>query len=329
MPSIAPTLSTTAALSDSTRGVLLRERFLLFAAVAIACCIASAHGLLRGPALLPIVLGAIAIAMWHGAYDQVQAQQVLAPALGRRWLPVFLVGYAVLGSVTLLGWYLLPQLSLWLFLAYSSWHFGTEPEEATPRLIPAVTAVSFGAVPIVAACVWHASTVEPIFAEMLRGATAPAREAGNLTQALGRLFLPVSAAAAIGIAFGLLGRPWRQRMELGGIVMLELALFRFCDPLLAFAVYFCCWHTPEHLLATSLPVEPGESLRSRAEHNLRAGFIPWLLSLALLGTAFAFGRHLALAYEAEIFIVLSALTVPHMALNELRRALPAGRLIVG
>lgn len=311
----------------SIRGVLLLERFLLFAAVAVACCVASTHGLLRGPALLPVALGAIAIAMWHGAYDQVQAQQVLAPSLGRRWVPVFLFGYAALGGVTLLGWYLLPQLSLWLFLAYSSWHFGTEPEEATPRLPSAITALAFGAVPIVAACVWHASTVEPIFTEMLRGAAAPARSAGDLTQALSRLFLPVGAVAAIGIAAGVLGRPWQQRMELGGIVVLELALFRFCDPLLAFAVYFCCWHTPEHLLATSLPAGPGESLRSRAVLNLRTGFVPWLLSLALLAAAFVFGRHRALAYEAEIFIVLSALTVPHMVLNELRRTLPAAGLV--
>ncbi len=309
--------------------MLLRERFLLFAAVAVACCIASEHGLLHGPALLLLALGAIAIAMWHGAYDQVQAEQVLAPSFGKRWVPVFLLGYAALAAVTLLGWYLLPGLSLWFFLAYSSWHFGTEPEEVTPRLISAVTAIAFGAVPIVAACVWHASTVEPIFAEMLRGAAAPARQAGDLTQVLGRLFLPVSAVAAIGIAFGLLARPWQQRMELGGIIILELALFRFCDPLLAFAVYFCCWHTPEHLLATSLPTGPGESLRSRAGHNLRAGFVPWLMSLALLAAAFAFGRHRALAYEAEIFIVLSALTVPHMVLNELRRAPPDARLTAG
>jgi len=309
--------------------MLLRERFFLFAAVAVACCIASANGLLRGPGLLPFALGAIAIAMWHGAYDQVQAEQVLAPSLGKRWVMVFLVGYAALAAVTLLGWYLLPRLSLWLFLAYSSWHFGTEPEERTPRLLPAVTAMAFGAVPIVAACGWHPSAVTPIFTEMLRGTAVPAHRAGELTQTLAKLFLPITAVAATGIAYGLLGRAWRQRIELLGIVALELALFRFCDPLLAFAVYFCCWHTPEHLLATSLPVEPGESVRSRAGHNLRAGFGPWLLSLALLGAAFAFGRHRALAYEAEIFIVLSALTVPHMVLNELRRTLPAGRLATG
>ena len=291
----------------SARGVLLLPRVTLFACVTLICCVATSEGLLRGPAVLPLALAAIAVAMWHGAYDQVQAEQVLARVLGRRWLPVFLAGYAGLAALTFVGWRLVPFASLVLFLLYAAWHFGSEAEQRTPALPGALVALAMGAVPIVAACQWHAHAVTPIFAQMA------GREAAGLTQVLAKCCWPVLATAVVGIVLGQAGRGRAQKAELLAVLALQTALFATCDPLVAFAGYFCCWHTPEHLVATS--VAPA-SLR----RNLKAGLVPWLLSLVMLATVFALGRHEATAYRAEIFILLSALTVPHMALNELRRA---------
>jgi Brp/Blh family beta-carotene 15,15'-monooxygenase len=117
----------------------------------------------------------------------------------------------------------------------------------------------------------------------------------------------------MGIVLGQVGRGRVQKAELLTVLALQALLFAICDPIVAFAAYFCCWHTPEHLVATS--VAPASLGR-----NLKAGLVPWLLTLVLLAAFFALGRHEATAYRAEIFILLSALTVPHMALNELRRA---------
>ncbi len=300
----------------SARGAFLSVRFALFAGVSAACCGFSAAGMLRGAAVLPLALAAVAVAMWHGAYDHVQAKQILERPLGRRWMVWFLAGYAALAAVTLVGWLLFPLASLALFLLYSAWHFGTEPEERTPPFRVALPALALGAAPIVAACRWHGALVAPIFAAML-GRRAPS--AGALTQALSVACWPVLGLALLGIAAGLLGRSTRERGELAAVLGLQAALFFWCDPLVAFAVYFCCWHTPEHLLATSMG-EPG-GLSGNLNRNLRAGFLPWVLSLAFLGAALFYGRHSAAAYQAQLFIVLSALTVPHMALNELRRAL--------
>ena len=304
----------------SARTVLLRERLLLFALVAACCCGASRLHRLDGPAVLPVALAAIAIAMWHGAYDQVQAEVLLAPSLGRRWLPAFLVGYAALAALTGFGWWAAPMVSLLLFLLYSAWHFGTEPELWTPGPLAATVALALGAVPIVAACRWHGAAVVPILAAMLgRSPSAPAR-AAVLTMWLARGCWPVLLIAAFGIAFGLFGRAVRARAQLLLVLALQAALFVCCDPLLAFAAFFCFWHTPEHLVATSLPTAPGDSLRAELAHNLRTGFVPWLLSLGAVAMVFALGRREAASYRAEIFVVLSALTVPHMLLNELRRA---------
>ncbi len=290
----------------------------------LACCTASAAGRLTGPAVTVLAIAAVAVAMWHGAYDHIEAERLLARPLGRRWLPSFLAGYLLLAAITLVGWYLSPLASLALFLLYSAWHFGTEPEQDSLGFLAAISALATGAVPIVAACYWRPEAVVPIFATMMRNAPHAAGSAPVLAQVLSRLCWPVLAVAAAGIVSGQLGRRAAVRCELIASVTLTGVLFAVCDPFLAFAVFFCCWHTPEHLLSTAGPLEAQDSLRFRVLLNLRAGLLPWLLSLVLLAAVLLAGRHALASYRAAIFIVLSALTVPHMALNELRRA-GAGR----
>jgi Brp/Blh family beta-carotene 15,15'-monooxygenase len=312
----AAVLSNSMDTNHSARGLLLPARLTLFAVVTVGC--SAARGLLHGRAVSVLALAAIAIAMWHGAYDHVHAEQVLARRVGRHWLPWFLCGYVALAGTTLLGWRLFPFASLLFFLGYSAWHFGTEPEQAAPRLATALPALALGAVPIVAACHWRPAAVTPVFMQMAQGSA----DAHGLAKALGAGCWPVLAIALGGIVSGLLGRSFLQRGELLAVTMLQIALFALCDPLVAFAVYFCCWHTPEHLVTTSLPQTGGSTLGVSILHNLRSGLVPWILSLIFLGAAFGLGRHEAASYQSEIFIVLSALTVPHMALNELSRWMP-------
>jgi Brp/Blh family beta-carotene 15,15'-monooxygenase len=304
-------------LQPSTRALLLVPRISFYVAVACCCCAASAGDLLHGRWLLPIVLVAVAIAMWHGAYDPVPGRKLLAPLFGSRWLGVFLVGYVALAALTLLLWWLLPVISLVLFLAYSAWHFGTESNHRTPRPVAAIAACALGAVPIVAACRWHAGAVIPIFASMLGHRAAPFSMA--LVHGLSSLCWPLLVIALAGAWSGLAGRRMLERVGTILVIAITAALFAFCDPLLAFAVYFCCWHTPEHLVSTSEPTPETPSLRLNVLRNLHAGLIPWLGSLIFLGVMLLFGRHVAASYGAELFIVLSALTIPHMALNELGR----------
>jgi Brp/Blh family beta-carotene 15,15'-monooxygenase len=307
----------------STRALLLVPRVSFYVMVACCCCAGSAGGLVHGKWLLPIVLAAVAVAMWHGAYDPVPGRKLLVPLFGSRWLGVFLIGYVALAALTLLLWWLLPFVSLLLFLAYSAWHFGTESDRRTPRFVAAIAACALGAVPIVAACRWHSGAVIPILASML-GVTAAGSSAA-LAHGLSTLWWPVLAVALIGAGSGLAGRSMLERAGTTLVIACTASLFAFCDPLLAFAVYFCCWHTPEHLVSTSEPTREAPSLRANVLCNLRAGLVPWFGSLVFLSAMLLFGRHAAASYGAEMFIVLSALTVPHMALNELGR-LRADRL---
>ncbi len=305
---------------EAARTVLLPERLALFALITVACCGASLLAPPLGHVLLPVAVAAIAVAMWHGAYDHVLAEQTLRSSFRGHWLPVFLAGYAGLVGATLLAWRVFPVASLGLFLLYSAWHFGTEPEQFRPSPLPSFAALALGAAPIVAACRWHAAEVAPIFARMLGSHHDAARTAARLTGMLATLCLPVLLLAVAGIAAGALGRTFAQRAELLFLLHLQVALFVFCSPLAAFAVFFCCWHTPEHLLATSLPAVGGGSAWQEMGRNLRAGAVPWLLSMGMLGGALVLGRHEAAAYQGQLFLLLSALTVPHMLLNELRRS---------
>lgn len=294
------------------RGLFLRERLVLFAA-AVACVSAlSLGGALRSQLAAALAIAAVAIAMAHGAYDHLQGRRLLQPRFGACWPLLFFSGYAGLLLLTLGGWRLFPLASLLLFLLYSAWHFGLEPERARPSAVAAVCGFAYGALPILASCRWHAAAVAPIFAQML-GAAAP--QAVALTAFLGAALWPAFLLAGTGMAAGALGRAPEERVELLVSIGLNLILFAVCEPLPAFAVFFCCWHTPEHLLATSAP---GDLRRSLAG-NLQAAFGPWLLSLAALGGALALAGRGAAAHAGALFVLLSALTVPHMALDEALR----------
>jgi Brp/Blh family beta-carotene 15,15'-monooxygenase len=328
----AHTLPAGPALDRTPAGHFLGPRLALYSACALACCAISEAGWGRSPALLPLALAAVAVAMWHGAYDPVQARSILQPRLGSRWLPVFLAGYLALAACTLAAWWLFPFVSLVLFLGYSSWHFGTEGVESLSRgsaaagdapstatvTYSALAGFALGALPIAAACRLRPAQVSPVFAQMLHGPSSAA-SAVQLTAWLGRAFWPDVVITLLAAGMGCFGKGTLGRLGPAAVAGLTVGLFLFCNPFVAFAAYFCCWHTPAHLVATSEPCTRHETLSTNLYRNLRAGLLPWLLSLAALAVVFLVGRHALTTYQAELFIVLSALTVPHMALNELER----------
>jgi Brp/Blh family beta-carotene 15,15'-monooxygenase len=264
-----------------------------------------------------IALIAIAVAVWHGAYDAVLARPRFQPRLGRWWIPAFACGYLSLIVATLAMWHVAPAGTLVAFLLYSSWHFGTEQDAGPLTLGRAATALALGTLPIAAACAWHRNQVNEIFSSML-GAGGNALFAQQLSGSCAALLWPLVAVAALGACLGLLGTSRAARLTMLCLVALELLLFRVCDPLLAFALYFCLWHAPEHLVSTSLD-RSGFFARRLMVRNLRAGVLPWLASLAGLAILFALRPRNPAGYASALFVFLSALTVPHMALNEMRR----------
>jgi Brp/Blh family beta-carotene 15,15'-monooxygenase len=286
----------------------VRGRFWTFAGAGVLSVLAS-HWRLSSTFIVPVAFAAIAIAVWHGAFDGVLAEEVLLPRHGASWRLIFYASYVGLGAAVVLLWWLAPVAALTLFLLYSALHFGTESElHLSPERV--LTGMAAGLVPIAAACAWWPLSVSAIFAEMLRGNHA---QAAAVTLFAGRT-LWVAVALAVFGGF----RSGSQVLISLGLLATELMLFRWCPPLTAFAVYFCLWHTPEHMVSTSL---------DRARHfqawklrkHLWRGLLPWLVSIGALAVAGWYGQHTAQAYVGVLFIGLSALTVPHMILSEVCR----------
>jgi len=274
----------------------LPARLLVFALfVAVACLLAMT------PVLFAAVFAAISIAVWHGAYDGVLAKPLLEKRLGAAWAASFAAGYILLAAAMVLLWFVSPRLALPAFLLYSAWHFGTESQTGPIKFADAAIGLCTGAIPIAAACYWHMPEATSIFTALLGGHQPFAHE---VAFAAGQLIGPVVLIAGAG------------RIRLLPLIALELILFRQCNPLLAFGVFFCIWHTPEHLLSSAQDCQGRFSL-PLMWNQLRSGMVPWLISIAALAVVAARG----VSYASALFIMLSALTVPHMTLNELRRKL--------
>ncbi len=268
-----------------------------------------------GVALLPLSIAGIAVAMWHGALDGVLAEDALKTRYSNRWRAPFLVGYVGLAGAMLMLWWRWPIVALTAFLLYSALHFGTESEQDLSALL-LITGFALGAVPIAAACHWSPEQVSAIFSMMLR---ADRELAAALTHATGQLLWPAVFVALLGAV-----SPRKEQFAkrflwvTGALVAAELSLFRFLSPLPAFAIFFCLWHTPEHIASTSMTATGSFSTRIMTDH-LRRGVWPWLLSLGAVAAACTSDAHTLTAYAGTLFIALSALTVPHMALAEVCR----------
>lgn len=267
--------------------------------------------------LARIAFIAIAIAIWHGAYDATLARPRFEPLMGRWWLPVFASGYLILFGATLIAWYIAPAPTLVAFLLYSSWHFGTEQDAGRLTMGGAVSGFAFGALPTAAACYWRPEQVVTVFQAMLGSSADPAFPL-HLTHACAALIWVIVALAASGAVLGLRGKAHTTRLSLLFLIALELILFRCCDPLPAFAIFFCVWHTPEHLVSTSLDGDDLFSPRIMWQ-NLRAGVPAWIAALVALAVGLARRPLTVAGYASGLFVLLSALTVPHMGLNEMRR----------
>ena len=107
--------------------------------------------------------------------------------------------------------------------------------------------------------------------------------------------------------------------ELAAIVALHVV----APPLIAFLTYFCGWHSIRHALELADDLEPGRLgdglrrfVREAAPMTLTTVAAALLASVALVLTDIELDSLLA----SIIFIGLSVLTVPHMAMMALARA---------
>lgn len=262
-----------------------------------------------------IAVIALAIGIPHGALDHLVTLPKAQPAKMALFISIY-VAVAVIAVIAILEFNVMGFIFV-LFM--SAIHFGIGDaafiSEIDKRTNPSTKINRWFYIP--------AAGFTPVFIPLVNSASTDALASVN--PALidwhqgwdSQILVGVTTFTAVAIVVMILGKRIREAVDLS--LLLTLALI--APPLIAFAIYFGCWHAMRHTarLTLSLPksIENlNQGLRSQA---FLSAVIPGLP--ALVGT-FVVASVLALSgqdFSDEFFwmalVVVWALTVPHMAVT--------------
>lgn len=293
-----------------------RVRTLSSAAVAIATVLSLLFSQWLGADSLgwQLVLAIIALGIGipHGAMDHLVTLPKSAPVR----MALFVIIYV---AIALLAIYAILRWNVWGFIlvvVMSAIHFGIgdaaflserDSLSGDSRISAWFYAPAAGLLPVAIPLVNSRSTdalekVNPALIDWHRGYTT-------------EILILVAVVATLSLLALLQRKRFRDAMD----IALLAALASFAPPLVAFAVYFGCWHAMRHTarLTSLLPNSESAYLRGRPGQAFIAAVIPGLP--ALVGT-FIFVVILAGFVQQDLsdkflwltLVTIWALTVPHM-----------------
>jgi Brp/Blh family beta-carotene 15,15'-monooxygenase len=262
-----------------------------------------------------IAIIALAIGIPHGALDHL----VTLPKAKPVKMASFIIVYVAVAVVAVVGILSFNTIGFIIVLFMSAIHFGIGDaafiSEIDKRTGSERKLNRWFYIP--------AAGFTPVFIPLVNSASTQALASVNPDlinwhQGLdSQILIAVTTFALLAILVMIIGKRNREALDL----TLLLLLAHLAPPLIAFAVYFGCWHAMRHTarLTLSLP----RSLENLNQGNLRNAFshavIPGLP--ALIGT-FVVAGFMALSgrdFSDEFFwmalVVVWALTVPHMVVT--------------
>ena len=262
-----------------------------------------------------IAVIALAIGIPHGALDHL----VTLPKSEPKKMAIFIVIYVAVAIVAVIGILNFNTVGFILVLFMSAIHFGIGDaafiSEIDRRTHPQRKLHRWFYIP--------AAGFTPVFIPLVNSESTEALASVNPDlinwhQGLdSQILLLVTSFTVIAIVVMVFTKRYREALDL----TLLLLLAHLAPPLIAFAVYFGCWHAMRHTarLTLSLP----QSIENLTPGMLRKAFsnavIPGLP--ALVGT-FVVAGIMALSgrdFSDEFFwmalVVVWALTVPHMVVT--------------
>lgn len=315
----------------AVRGLLVgltEHRSLMLGATAGIIAYAVAAGSPGATAQLAVLAAAVAVfGLPHGALDHLVGRQILAPIFGRRWGLVFFTAYLILAGLMGAVWFAAPVAALALFLLLSSLHFGWDDPlwvRCGERRWDALERSSVGALPIVLPAWIHSTEVTVIFGWMMpAGRTLDSGVIAALAGCFAAVVIPVSGLRFVRL---LVGRSASQAAaaELGSIILLHVV----APPVIAFLTYFCGWHSIRHALELADGLAPGrlgEGLRRFAREALPLTLITVVAAITAAAVLLIADVQAEALLASVVFIGLSVLTVPHMAVMALGRRCAAER----
>ena len=301
--------------------VVLFTRVRLFSTISVSLAILASlffsgflgQGSMGWQVIIAVV--ALAIGIPHGALDHL----VTLPKAQPKKMALFIVVYVAVAIVAVIGILKFNTVGFILVLFMSAIHFGIGDaafiNEIDKRTDSASKLNRFFYIP--------AAGFTPVFIPLVNSASTEALASVN--PALinwhkgfdSEILLAITTFTILAIGVMAIGKRYREVVDL----TLLLLLAHLAPPLIAFAVYFGCWHAMRHTarLTLSLP----RSIENLTQGMLRKSFsnavIPGLP--ALIGT-FIVAALLALSgrdFTDEFFwmalVVVWALTVPHMVVT--------------
>ena len=303
-------------MSETKLRLFNRVRTLSSAAVAIATVLSLLFSQWLGTNSLgwQLVLATIALAIGipHGALDHLVTLPKAAPIR----MVLFIILYV---AIALLAIYAILRWNVWGFIfvvIMSATHFGIgdaaflsekDSLDGSSRIPAWMYAPAAGLLPVAIPLVNSRSTdalekVNPALINWHNGFTT-------------EILILVAVVTTLSLLALLQRKRYRDALD----ILLLAALASFAPPLVAFAVYFGCWHAMRHTarLTSLLPNSESAYLRGRPGQAFAAAVIPGLPALA--GT-FIFVIVLAGFSQQDLsdkflwltLVTIWALTVPHM-----------------
>jgi Brp/Blh family beta-carotene 15,15'-monooxygenase len=262
-----------------------------------------------------IAVIALAIGIPHGALDHL----VTLPKAQPKKMAIFIVVYVAVAVIAVIGILTFNTIGFIIVLFMSAVHFGIG-DAAFISEIDRRTGIErklnrWFYIP--------AAGFTPVFIPLVNSASTEALASVN--PALinwhqgfdSQILFVVTAFAVLAILVMIVGKRNREVLDLS----LLLLLAHLAPPLIAFAVYFGCWHAMRHTarLTLSLP----RSLENLNQGNLRNAFsqavipgLPALIGTFVVAGAMALsGRDFSDEFFWMALVVVWALTVPHMVVT--------------
>ena len=264
-----------------------------------------------------LAIFALAIGIPHGAVDHL----VAIPRTSTVKFVLLIIGYvliAVAAVFAILHW---NKLGFQLVLAMSALHFGfgdaafiaeQDRIENRPRMrqkTQNMFAISSGII--------------PVFIPLLKGSTKSALQEINPVLINWASDIEPQIKFLVGFFFVLtiilLVKDNRTREFIDLVFLAGLAIV--APPLIAFAVYFGCWHAMRHTarLTLILPKSITAAGENKPRKSFLAAVVPGLPALfgtvAVAGVIAVTDSNLDASYLWYLLVVVWALTVPHMAVT--------------
>jgi beta-carotene 15,15'-dioxygenase len=259
-----------------------------------------------GPGLgdmLPAMIAAVAIIVVgipHGSLDIEIAATRFGKSTTHGKIQITSAYLAAAILMTLL-WFTIPPLALTLFLIVSIIHFSADWRTSVDPFLAYMVGWALIALPALS----HLDAVTAIFSWLT----------GNQSGAVIAALLACSAVPAVLGCIVYTGLAFRQGRHSDGIdLVCCLFAMVILPPLISFALFFCCLHSPRHLIGA---VQDAGKIPLLQKAVIALTVIIFALGLGVL--LFVLGGTASVDTNVirTAFLLLSILTVPHFILEQL------------